>query len=82
MTPEQVLLYGGGWWLGPLALLLVVGFYLWCDHGPITKRGQEKMRRQNARHAAERQAHAERRAREVSPPRPASERPAQGNVER
>lgn len=53
MTPEQVALYGGAVWLGPVVLLSVWLLYLWLSGGPYTERGRRKARARLAEWEAE-----------------------------
>lgn len=54
MTAEQVALYGGAIWLGPLFLAGFIGLYIFWSGGPWTRRGREKYRLDKARWEARR----------------------------
>jgi hypothetical protein len=60
MTEEQVALYGGAMWVGPLFLAGYLLLYWWFDNGPITRGGKGRAAERRAREAARRQRTRER----------------------
>jgi hypothetical protein len=54
MTEEQVALYGGALWLGPVVLAAYLLLYWWLDNGPITRDGKRRAEGRSARSAADR----------------------------
>jgi hypothetical protein len=68
MTEEQLALYGGSVWIGPLFLAGAVLLYWWLNNGPLTERGKRRAAERRARSAAEWQRVRERSTRERPAP--------------